>query len=134
MTIPEYRLGSYLDFPLYLVLGFLSGGVSQTFTKSVAIGTDWVDGLLAARGVGREVLPVLGGVAVGAIAMVSPEVTYQGFQNFNRILLQGGDFTIPALGLICVSKILATSISRASGLTGGLYAPTLFLGAVTGSL
>ncbi len=36
MSIPDYSLGSYLDWPLYLMLGFLSGGVSLTFTKALA--------------------------------------------------------------------------------------------------
>ncbi|QDZ20527.1 chloride channel protein [Chloropicon primus] len=131
MSIPEYRLGTYVDFPLYLVLGFLSGGVSVAFTKSVS----WFDESLASRDIPREALPVFGGIAMGLIACyVSPEVTYQGFENFNKILSDTGSFTIPALGVICLSKIVATSISKASGLVGGIYAPTLFLGAATGSL
>ena len=129
--IPQYSLGTYLDFPLYLVLGFLSGGVSLTFTKAVAFADDKIkDNVFLPR----EVLPVLGGVAMGCIALCVPEVTYEGFENFNKILRGGDVYTVPILAVICLAKILTTSICKASGLVGGIYAPTLFLGAATGSL
>ncbi len=130
MSIPNYSLGSYWSSAAYLTLGLLSGCVSLTFTKSLAY-TD--ERFKSITSVPKEVLPVIGGLIMGCIALLCPEVTYQGFENFNRIL-SDTDYTASTLAIICVAKIVATSICKASGLQGGIYAPSLFLGATTGSL
>ncbi len=60
----------------------------------------------------RAALPVVGGTLMGLAALYCPEVTYEGFENFNKILRGGGDYTASALALICLAKILTTSICR----------------------
>ncbi|KAJ1415638.1 Chloride channel, voltage gated [Sesbania bispinosa] len=76
-----------------------------------------------------------GGLSVGLIALVYPEILYWGFENVD-ILLESRPFvqglsTDLLLQLIAV-KIVATSLCRASGLVGGYYAPSLFIGGATG--
>ena len=90
-SIPNYRLGSYLDFPLYLVLGYLSGAISFFFTETVDIATQFTRSVRFPR----PLLPILGGIAMGLVASAVPEVTYEGFENFNRVLR--GDSGIAAL-------------------------------------
>lgn len=86
-------------------------------------------------GIRKDVFPVFGGLATGLIALQYPEILYWGFDNVD-LLLESRPFmkTLSAdllLQLVAV-KIVATSLCRASGLVGGYYAPSLFIGAATG--
>ena len=76
-------------------------------------------------------LPALGGLATGLIALLDPEVLYQGWGNVNGVLdAAKGEFSPLGLAQIVALKVLATSLCRGSGLVGGLYAPSIFVGAV----
>ena len=86
-------------------------------------------GNLRERGVPEIVLPALGGLATGLIALVDPEVLYQGWGNVNGVLDAAvGEFSPLGLAQIVALKVLATSLCRGSGLVGGLYAPSIFVG------
>lgn len=86
-------------------------------------------------GVPRALFPILGGFTTGLIALAYPEILYWGFENVD-LLLESRPFvkTLSAelLAQLVVIKIFATSLCRASGLVGGYYAPSLFIGAATG--
>ncbi|KAL9261576.1 Chloride channel protein CLC-e-like protein [Drosera capensis] len=86
-------------------------------------------------GIPRSVFPVFDGVFVGLLALAYPEILDWGFENVD-ILLESRPFVAGLsanllLQLVAI-KILATSLGRASGLVGGDYAPSLFIGAATG--
>ncbi|CAK9142835.1 unnamed protein product [Ilex paraguariensis] len=86
-------------------------------------------------GMPKAACPVLGGLAVGLIALAYPEILYWGFENVD-ILLESRPFlkglSADLLLQLVAVKIVATSLCRASGLVGGYYAPSLFIGAATG--
>lgn len=66
----------------------------------------------------------------GVVALAYPEVLYQGFGNVNGILeARGGDYAPLLLLQIVAAKILTTSVCQRSGLVGGVYAPSIFMGA-----
>lgn len=93
------------------------------------------DNLHKATGMPKASFPILGGLSVGLIALLYPEILYWGFENVD-ILLESRPFvkglsTDLLLQLIAV-KIVTTSLCRASGLVGGYYAPSLFIGGATG--
>lgn len=94
-----------------------------------------VDNLQKDNGIPKAVFPVMGGLAVGLIALVYPEILYWGFENVD-ILLESRPFvkglSAEVLLQLVAVKIVATSLCRASGLVGGYYAPSLFIGAATG--
>lgn len=94
-----------------------------------------VDNLHNSVGIPRALFPVLGGLTVGLIALAYPEILYWGFENVD-ILLESSPFakclSADLLLQLVAVKIVATSLCRASGLVGGYYAPSLFIGAATG--
>ncbi|KAJ9153284.1 hypothetical protein P3X46_026740 [Hevea brasiliensis] len=133
--VPDYDFRSVGELPLYLLLGTLCGLVSLALSRCTSFLLLIVDNLHRDVGIPRAVFPVLGGLAVGTIALAYPEILYWGFENVD-ILLESRPFVkgLSAgllLQLIGV-KIVATSLCRASGLAGGYYAPSLFIGAATG--
>jgi len=128
-NVPTYDLRSLAELPLYLILGFGCGGISVIITKSVKVAQrlyKWTDD----KGFPRWLHPISGGFLCGVIALVKPEILYQGYENLNHVL-EGTD-TITCLLEVTLLKVVATSLCRASGLVGGLYAPSLFIGATLG--
>ncbi|XVF01686.1 hypothetical protein REPUB_Repub04eG0109800 [Reevesia pubescens] len=133
--VPDYDFRSPGEIPLYLLLGILCGLVSLTFSKLTSYLLGVVDNLNKDVGIPKPVFPVVGGLTVGVIALAYPEILYWGFENVD-ILLESRPFVEGLSGdllfqLVAV-KIIATSLCRASGLVGGYYAPSLFIGAATG--
>ena len=74
----------------------------------------------------------LGGLVVGAASLLSPDAWGNGYSTVNAIL-QGG-WTPAALGMVLACKLVATGASTGSGAVGGVFTPTLFVGAVLGAL
>ena len=157
--VPAFELKNLAELPLYLPLGLLCGATAVAFRSSSAvIGRGFAalerGGASGAGGeergetanssarfalrVPREWHAPLGGAAFGVVATLFPEVTYQGFDNVNSMLgAEGSPFRTPyspslLTGLVLV-KLAATALCRQSGLVGGVYAPSLFMGAALGS-
>lgn len=80
------------------------------------------------QGLDPALMPALGGLFTGFVALQYPEVLYQGFGNVNAILQNRGHFPPLLLFQILAVKILCTSVSKGSGLVGGAYAPSIFMG------
>ncbi|KAL5789058.1 hypothetical protein ACOSP7_006007 [Xanthoceras sorbifolium] len=133
--VPEYDFRSPGELPLYLLLGVLCGLISLTLSRCTTYMLVVINDLHEDIGIPKAVFPVMGGLAIGLIALMYPEILYWGFENVD-ILLESRPFVNPLsanllLQLVAV-KIVATSLCRASGLVGGYYAPSLFIGAATG--
>lgn len=113
----------------------LCGLVSLALSKSTSYMLATVDDIHKATGVPKASFPLLGGLAVGLIALAYPEILYWGFENVD-ILLESRPYvkglSADLLLQLVAVKILTTSLCRASGLVGGYYAPSLFIGAATG--
>lgn len=126
---------SFPELPLYLLLGALCGLTSLTLSRCTTYLVGVIDYLHKSIGVPKAVFPVMGGLTVGLIALLYPEILYWGFENVD-ILLESRPFvkglSADVLLQLVVVKIAATSLCQASGLVGGYYAPSLFIGAATG--
>ena len=124
----SFDLVTPLELPLYLLLGILCAFVAVAFIRS-AVAADNVFNRLPVP----WFRPALGGLMVGAIALVVPEVLGRGYATTGGILQGDIPWTGALIGLI-VAKTLATSISLGSWGSGGIFAPALFLGATFGAL
>ncbi|CAN8327777.1 unnamed protein product [Cochlearia groenlandica] len=133
--VPDYDFRSPGELPLYLLLGALCGLVSLALSRCTSAMTSGVDSLNKDAGVPKAVFPVMGGLTVGIIALAYPEVLYWGFENVD-ILLESRPFvkglSADLLLQLVAVKIAATALCRASGLVGGYYAPSLFIGGASG--
>ncbi|MBI4659061.1 MAG: ClcB-like voltage-gated chloride channel protein [Verrucomicrobia bacterium] len=131
--VPSFEFPSLGQLPWFVLLGGLSGGLGAVFLKMLRycedlfVRLEWpVYGRLA-----------LGGLWVGVLAMFLPEVCGNGYSVTNRILHDEFLSTpLPVLVLlgILLAKLVATVVTVGSGAVGGVFTPTLFLGAGLGSL
>ncbi|MFI5356244.1 MAG: ClcB-like voltage-gated chloride channel protein [Opitutales bacterium] len=126
--VPRFELGSPWEMGPYLLLGLLAGTLAPVFLRSLRQAEAiFVETRLPL--IGRL---VLGGLVVGAIAIKVPEVCGNGYAVVLDIL--NGRIAWMALAGIMLCKWLATSSSVGSGAQGGVFTPTLFMGAAVGYL
>jgi CIC family chloride channel protein len=124
--VPEYDLVSPFELGAYMLVGVAAGLVALAFIRAMAASEDIFE---------RMPIPAylkagLGGLCVGLIGMSLPEVFGVGYDTISRALT--GQIPVLLLGVLLVAKLAATAITLGSGGSGGIFAPSLFLGAATG--
>jgi CIC family chloride channel protein len=125
--IPEYALEHPGEMVVYAVLGLAAGVVGVLFVKTLAA---CESGFERIHTVPAVLQPVIGGFGVGLIAIAAPQVMGVGYDTISSALVGG---IAPALLLALLgAKLLATSVTLGSGGSGGVFAPSLFLGAMLG--
>ncbi len=127
-AVPAFRLNSLWEIGPYVVLGLLAGTVAPWFLRSLRHAETF---FLSLR-MPLMLRLALGGLVVGVIAVRVPEVCGNGYTVVVGIL--NGDFVWTALLLVFACKWLATASSFGSGAPGGVFTPSLFMGASTGFL
>jgi CIC family chloride channel protein len=128
--VPVYHFEHPAELIGYAVLGVIGGFVSLLFCKSLL----WLRAAfrrLPDRT--RWLQPAMGGVAIGVLAIVaSPSIMGVGYEYVDQALHSGIVFRM--LLLLCFVKLAATVISMSSGNAGGIFAPSLYIGAMAGGV
>ncbi len=128
---PTYLVHSFWEFGLYVLLGVIIGALAAAFIDTHFRIKDRIDAIK----VHRLAKPAIGGLMVGLIGLVFPQVFGNGYE-FIETVLVGDPSSVKLswylLGALILAKAVATSITLGSGLPGGMFAPCLYLGAVTG--
>ena len=126
--IPPFRLNGNWEIIPYLLLGLWVGLVAPWFIRCLRASEN-----LAARITAPVYVKMaIGGLIVGALAIVHPEVCGNGYSAVSAILR--GQWLWQTLAVILIFKVLATSATFGSGAVGGVFTPTLFVGASLGFL
>ena len=124
--VPGYELISVWELPLYVILGLFCALVGATFTRVLYRLEDLFDGLKFPE----YLKAVLGGLILGVMALVFPHLLGVGYEAIDLALIQELSWWVMFLLVLC--KILATSVTIGSGGSGGIFAPSLFMGAMAG--
>ncbi|NBC31522.1 MAG: CBS domain-containing protein, partial [Alphaproteobacteria bacterium] len=122
----SYEIASIWEFPAFALLGMVSAVVAMIFMWSVIRSED----IVARLRLPLVIRPAIGGLAVGAIAIWFPEVLGVGYETTDRALSEEMSLTL-LLALIAI-KTAATAISLGFSFGGGVFSPSLFVGAMTG--
>ncbi len=125
--VPQYELIHPLEFGIYAVLGVAGGFLSVAFTKLLLEMRKRF--LLLPRNT-RWWHPVVGGVMVGLMGWFVPQVLGVGYSYVGDAL--NGTMAFKLMALLVVLKLFAVTTSYASGNAGGIFGPSLFLGAMLG--
>jgi CIC family chloride channel protein len=126
--VPEYTLLSVWELPLYLLVGITCGIAGLVFMSVLGALEEW----FAQLHVPPLLKPVLGGLVLGGVILFVPNVYGIGYATMEAILRGGVPWWW--LLLLLPAKMGATSLTLASGGSGGLFLPSLYLGSVIGSL
>ncbi len=124
--VPIYELVSAWEFPMYLVLGLFCAAVGVTFTKTLYRFEDLFDSLKFPE----YLKAVTGGLILGGAGLFFPQVLGVGYGAIDQALMH--QFAWWLMLVLVIVKIFATSITIGSGGSGGIFAPSLVLGAMAG--
>ncbi len=124
--VPAYELISVWELPLYVILGLFCAVVAVTFTTLLYRSEDIFDHLRFPE----YLKAVLGGLILGVMGLLFPHILGVGYAAIDLSLMERLSWWL--LFLLTFSKILATSITIGSGGSGGIFAPSLFMGAMAG--
>ena len=127
LVLPPFTMASVWEFALYAGLGLLAALTGVAFIRILYALEDLGDWLWH----GPEWLrPVVGGLVLGLLILVLPEMYGVGYPVLEHAVR--GDYGVPFLVLLVGAKIVATSMTIAIGGSGGVFAPSLFMGATLG--
>ena len=125
--VPQYEFVHPIEFGIYAILGVFGGIVSTIFCRSLVLlracfktlprSTVWFQ-------------PLAGGLLVGIIGWFVPEVLGVGYGRVGDAL--NGQMALRLMAALVALKLLTVVVAYASGNAGGLFAPSLFIGAMTG--
>jgi CIC family chloride channel protein len=126
--VPDYEIVSPFELLPYMVAGVIAGLVAVAFIRSLNLAEDFF---------GKVPMPewshaALGGAIVGVVAIWLPEVYGVGYTTISGAL--AGTLPMALLAALVVAKVFATSVTIGSGGSGGIFAPSLFMGAMTGGV
>ncbi|HEY3774510.1 MAG TPA: chloride channel protein [Solirubrobacteraceae bacterium] len=116
-------------FLLIAVLGLICGAIGVLFQKTIYMGEDVTDALWRKRP--QWLRPVVGGGLLGLLLLALPQMYGVGYPVMDRVF--AGNYLLWFVVLLAVGKILATSVTLWIGGSGGVFAPSLFIGAATGT-
>jgi CIC family chloride channel protein len=125
--VPAYRLVSPSELGVYAVLGIVGGLGSVAFVKLLLRMRRWFMSLPRRM---AWLYPTAGGLGVGLIGWFVPQVLGVGYDQVDRVL--GGDVVLSMAITLVGLKIFATALCYASGNAGGIFGPSLFIGAMLG--
>ena len=129
-VIPPNPIVSLFEFPAFALLGVVSAVMAIVLIHSISVGQDISDKMNDKLSLPRWAHPMLGGAMVGLIAIAFPEVLGVGYGTTDAALQ--GHIALPLLLALLAAKTAAVAISLGSGFGGGVFSPSLFLGAMLG--
>ena len=128
-TLPNVGLTNYWGYLLTLGLGILAGGAGVGFSRVLYLvedGCDW-----AWRGRPEWLRPSVGGVILGLLLFAIPQLYGVGYPVLQKAV--GGGYALPFVILLLVGKMVASSLTIGIGGSGGVFAPSLFMGGMLGT-
>jgi CIC family chloride channel protein len=125
--IPVYRLAHASELLAYAGLGIVGGYSSVVFVKLISTLRPRLKALPRRT---QYIQPAIAGLIIGVMGVWLPQVMGSGYHIIDQVINE--QYVWHMLILLAVFKILATTVSFVSGTPGGMFAPTLFVGAAVG--
>ncbi len=128
LVLPEFHVSHLGEYGLYAVLGVLAAFVAMGFTKALY----WFEDAADKEWRGPEWLrPGVGGLLLGMLMLSLTQMYGVGYPVLENAVT--GQYVVGFLIVLLLAKVVATSLTIAIGGSGGVFAPSLFLGAMLGA-
>jgi CIC family chloride channel protein len=135
----EYGLNSLWEYPFYAIMGVIAAVVGVVFVRVLY----WSEDQFARwKQVPEWAQPAIGGILLGAMALAYPYLTGVTWDHMPQVYNVGygviedalaGHIALTAALILLALKLIATSLTLGSGGSGGVFAPSLFMGAMLGA-
>lgn len=127
--IPTYAIVNPAEMITYGILGLLAGVIGVVFIQVLYWFEEFFDKL---RRIPEFMKPVIGGLGIGALGLLLPQIMGVGYDTIGDAL--HGKLALGLLAAVMVAKLLGTCFTLGSGGSGGIFAPSLFMGAALGGM
>ena len=124
--IPDQTILSFWEFPAFALLGVVCAMSAVIFLRSCEFSAD----VFARIPVPGWLKPMFGGLCVGVIALAFPQVLGVGYEATDFALK--GQYGLALLIALIAAKTAATAICVGAGFGGGVFTPSMFIGAMVG--
>ena len=120
----------YTELPFFILLGLFCGLVAVGFMRSVFIAEKMGDWVQKRARIPRVLRPACAGVLLGIIAIWFPHIIGVGYETTTAALT--GRLAFQTVMVFALVKVIAVAITIAGGMGGGIFSPSLMLGALVG--
>lgn len=127
--IPQFSFSNIFELPFYVALAFACAFTGWLYVRTFTFMKYSVFEKMRMR-VGIMWTMAAGGLLMGLFGMLYPKVISGGYGWLEQAIL--GELTVTTMIVVVLAKTLATSITLGSGMSGGMFAPALFVGGMTG--
>jgi CIC family chloride channel protein len=125
-VVPSYSMASPWEIGFFVVLGLIAPLVAYAFVNLLY----WMEDRFDPWAFPMALKPVVGGLLTGTVGIAAPLALGSGLVAIESALR--GDLALGMMALLVLAKILTTSFTLGSGNSGGIFAPSLFMGAMLG--
>ena len=131
LSLTSFSVDHLGQYPLFAALGVLAGVIGVFFSRTLYAVEDVCDALWTRTRGPEWARPAVGGLALGGILLLLPQMYGVGYPVLGAGV--AGHYGIALLLILMVGKMVATSLTIGIGGSGGVFAPSLFVGAMVGS-
>ena len=128
-SLPGYHIVSNWEFPAFFILGIISALSAIAFMASLNL-ADKIHNRITK--IPYWLHPVIGGALLSVLAVQIPEILSVGYEATSNALKGSYDFSF--LATLLIAKVIAVTITLGSRFGGGVFSPSLFIGAMTGGI
>ncbi len=126
----QNALAFYVELPAFLILGLVCGLVAVALMKAIFWADDFGTFLQARTGLPRFLRPAFAGALLGALAIWWPHIIGVGYETTSAALT--GELLLHEAIIFVILKIIAVAITMGGRMGGGVFSPSLMVGALTG--
>ncbi len=124
--VPPFAMESSLELPFYLLVGLVVGLVAMVYVRTLYATEDAFDRLR----IPPWSKPALGGLGLGVLLIWFPQLYGVGYSSMVQAL--NGHMALGMMAVLVLVKLAAVDLTLGSGASGGIFAPALYLGGMTG--
>lgn len=129
-TQPVSTLAFYVEIPAFMVLGLVCGLVAVVMMRAIFLAEDAGDWIAKRLNLWLPLRPAFAGLLLGMIATQFPHIIGVGYETTTKAL--NGHLLLWTAIIFAVVKVVAVAITMAGRMGGGVFSPSLMLGALTG--
>lgn len=130
-SLPGFStLEFYGELPAFLILGLVCGLVATALMRSIFLAEDVGNRIQEMTGLPRWLRPAVAGAMLGGLAIWFPHIIGVGYETTSDALT--GQLLLHEAVVFCALKVLAVAITMGGRMGGGVFSPSLMVGALTG--
>jgi len=129
-VLPVHTLDFYVELPAFMLLGLICGVIASMMMWAIFVAEDMGDAVQSSLRMPDWLRPAFAGLLLGAIAIAFPHIIGVGYETTSRALTE--DLLLHEAVVFAMVKVVAVAITLAGRMGGGVFSPSLMLGALTG--